>query len=104
MYAKCKQLTDALTPKSAETLADLLYEIGKDSLKKNDHEMAIRWLERAYDTLGEQDMELLSPEAGELRLSTMHSISMHSVILAADRTDAICSPCTSEDQYGGTAG
>jgi hypothetical protein len=104
MYAKCKQLIDALTPKSAETLADLFYEIGKDSLKKNNHEVAIRWLERAYDTLGKQDMELLSPEAGELRLSTMHSISMHSVILAAERTDTICSPDASEDQHDGTAG
>jgi hypothetical protein len=79
MYTKCKQLTSALTPKSAETLADLLYEIGKDSFEKRNYEAAIRWLERAYDTLGEQDMELLSPEASELRLSTMHSIGMHPV-------------------------
>jgi hypothetical protein len=104
MYAKCKQFTDALTPRSAETLADLLYEIGKDSLKKNNHEAAICWLERAYDTLGEQNMELLSPEAGELRLSAMHSISMRSAVLAEDRPNAICSPSTSENQHDGAAG
>lgn len=80
MYAKCKQLNRALTPSSAENLADLLYEIGKDSLTKRAYEVAIRWLERAYDVLGEQEMDMLSPEASELRLSTMHSIGMRPVI------------------------
>jgi hypothetical protein len=77
MYAKCKQLAVALTPSSAETLADLLYEMGRDSLGKREYEAATKWLERAYDTLGEQDMEMFSPEASELRLSTMHGIGMH---------------------------
>jgi hypothetical protein len=76
MFAKCKQLCTALTPTSAETLADLLYEIGKGNLTKRNYEAATRWLERAYDTLEDQDMEMLSPEASELRLSTMHSIGM----------------------------
>lgn len=74
MFLKCKELKDALHPGTAETLADLLYEIGKDSLNKRNYEAASRWLERAYDTLEEQEMELLSPEAGELRLCTMHGI------------------------------
>jgi hypothetical protein len=103
MYAKCKQLTDALTPKSAETLADLLYEIGKDSLKKLNPEAAVRWLERAYDTLGEQDMELLSPEAGELRLSTMHSIGIVPEVLTPGIIDTICSSGTYEDKHAGRA-
>jgi hypothetical protein len=76
MFAKCKKLTDALTPDSAETLADLLFEMGKDSLTNQNYEVAIRWLERAYDILGEQDMEMLSPEASELRLSIIHSIGV----------------------------
>jgi hypothetical protein len=76
MFAKSKQLSAALTPTSAETLADLLYEIGKDNLTKRNYEAATRWLERAYDALVDQDMEMLSPEASELRLSTMHSIGM----------------------------
>jgi hypothetical protein len=99
MYAKCKKLTDALTPTLAETLADLLYEIGKDNFKKRSYETAIRWLERAYDTLAEQDMELLSPEASELRLSTMHSIGTHPVIWAVDRSDTICSSGTHENEH-----
>ncbi|KAF1940662.1 SPO22-domain-containing protein [Clathrospora elynae] len=74
MFAKCKQLTAALTPTTAENLADLLYEIGKGALTKRNYEVAARWLERAYDVLGEQDLGMLSPEVGELRLSTMQSI------------------------------
>jgi hypothetical protein len=74
MFTKCKQLTSALTPTTAETLADLLYEIGKDALTKRNYEVAARWLERAYDVLGEQDLDMLSPEVGELRLSAMQSI------------------------------
>jgi hypothetical protein len=74
MFAKCKQLANTCTPAAAENIADLLYEIGKDSLTKRNYEVAVRWLERAHDILGEQDMELLSTEAGELKLSTMHGI------------------------------
>ncbi|KAL5114846.1 sporulation-specific protein 22 [Pleosporales sp. CAS-2024a] len=74
MYTKCKQLTGTTTPSSAEALADVLYEMGKDSLMKLNYEIAARWLERAYDSLCEQDIEMISPEGSELRLSTMHGI------------------------------
>jgi hypothetical protein len=80
MFSKCKQLITALMPTTAESLADLLYEVGKDCLTKRNYETAVRWLERAYDVLAEQDLELLSPEAGELRLSTMHSIGIDLMI------------------------
>jgi hypothetical protein len=43
-------------------------------LKKHNYELAARWLERAHDVLGEQDWEMLSPEVGELRLSTIQGI------------------------------
>ncbi|RMZ74395.1 transcription factor [Pyrenophora seminiperda CCB06] len=74
MFSKCKQLMTSLTSAAAEGLADLLYEIGKGALAKRNYEIASLWLERAYDVLGEQDLEMLSPEVGELRLSTMQSI------------------------------
>ncbi|KAF1852174.1 SPO22-domain-containing protein [Cucurbitaria berberidis CBS 394.84] len=74
MFAKCKQLAATLTPTMAESFADLLYEIGKDALTKRNYEVAVRWLERAHDVLGEQDLEMLSPEVSELRLCTMQSI------------------------------
>ncbi|KAF2872932.1 meiosis protein SPO22/ZIP4 like-domain-containing protein [Massariosphaeria phaeospora] len=74
MFAKSKQLTHTLALSTAETVADLLFEMGKDLSAKRNYELAVRWLERAYDVLGEQDLELLSPEAGELRLSIMQSL------------------------------
>ncbi|KAF2689190.1 SPO22-domain-containing protein [Lentithecium fluviatile CBS 122367] len=75
MFTKCKQMTQSLTPATAENLADLFYDMGKTFLAKRKYEVAVRWLERAYDVLGEQDVELLSSEAGELRLSIMQSIA-----------------------------
>ncbi|KAL6711348.1 sporulation-specific protein 22 [Coniothyrium glycines] len=74
MFAKCKQLNHVGQAQLLESLADLCYEIGKDRFAKRDYDLAIRWLERAYDFLGDQESELSSPEAGELRLSTMHNI------------------------------
>ncbi|KAF2199170.1 SPO22-domain-containing protein [Delitschia confertaspora ATCC 74209] len=74
MFSKIKQLHKKLEPSAAESLADLLYEMGKDFLKKGSYELAIRWLERAYDVLGEQHIEKLSPDAGELKLSIIQGL------------------------------
>jgi hypothetical protein len=102
MFVKCKQFTGALNSSTAETLADLFYEIGKDNLNKRSHEAAIIWLGRAYDILGEQDTELLSPDATELRLSTMHSIGMYSLaamVAVMARANSMCSPGPYEVKY-----
>lgn len=76
MFAKSKQLSSGMDPSTAESLADLMYEIGRDLLGKRNYELAVRWLERAYDVLGEQDIEALGPEAGELRLGIMQTIGI----------------------------
>jgi hypothetical protein len=73
MFTKCKQHKHTIDPSVMESLADILYEIGKGLLGKRNYELAARWLERAHDVLGEQDMDKLSHEAGELRLSIMQS-------------------------------
>jgi tetratricopeptide (TPR) repeat protein len=78
MFMKCKNLGKGFNPTTTEQLADLLYEIGKAALVKRDYEVAVRWLERAHDVLEEQGLDMLSPEIGELRLSIMQSIGMHS--------------------------
>ena len=78
MFMKCKKLGKGFNPTTTEQLADLLYEIGKAALVKRDYEVAVRWLERAYDVLEEQGLDMLSPEIGELRLSIMQSIGRHS--------------------------
>ena len=62
-------------PATAERLADVLYEMGRDSFMKKQYDIAVRWLERAYDILTEQDLERLSTDAGELRLSIMHNLT-----------------------------
>jgi TPR repeat protein len=76
MFAKSKQLSSEMNSSTAESLADLMYEMGRDMLRKRHYELAVRWLERAYDVLGEQDIEVLGPEAGELRLGIMQTIGL----------------------------
>src|SRR5262245_57267664 len=74
MFTKCSQLKCGLTASTAESVADLLYEMGKGLSDKRNYELAVRWLERAHDVLEEQKLEMLSVEAGELRLSIMLSL------------------------------
>lgn len=65
----------AADPSSAQEFADTLYEIGKDLFAKKQYETAVRWLGRAYDVLSEQEQELLSDNAIELRLAIMQLLS-----------------------------
>lgn len=74
MFTKSKQVMCRLNPATAESLADLLFEMGKDMLRKRSYEPAVKWLERAADILGDQELENLSPDSGELRLSIMQSL------------------------------
>lgn len=74
LFSQAELVDNRLGPSTAESLADLLYEIGKDLLHKKQLESAVRWLERSLDVIGEQDLEKLSPDAGELRLSIMHGL------------------------------
>ena len=76
MFNKIETHKTWLTPAAAEALADLLYEIGKDVHKNGDSYRAAKWLERAHQTLGECDMESMSADVGELRLSIMHLLGI----------------------------
>ncbi|CAI6268821.1 unnamed protein product [Periconia digitata] len=75
MFFKCKQLSSSFSPVTAEYLSDLLHDIGKGLQEKRNYELSVRWLERAFDILETQDIEMLSSDAGDLRLSTMQSIA-----------------------------
>jgi hypothetical protein len=75
MYQKIAPSLAAYDSTSAEELADALYEIGKDIYAKKQYNVAVCWLERAYDALSEQELERLSDDAGELRLSIMQVLS-----------------------------
>ena len=74
MYAKCTQLGINLCSDTAESVADMLYEIGKQALMKCNYESAVKWLERSYVILGEQNIGMLSPEASELRLCVLQGL------------------------------
>lgn len=50
----------------------MLFEIGSARWKKSEYAEAVVWLERAYDVLVGQNIEVLSSDAGELQLSIMH--------------------------------
>lgn len=76
MFVKCRQMSANIGPKLVEDFADLLYYIGDGLLVKRNYELAVRWLEKAYDVLGEQDLEVLGPDAGELRLNIMRAVGM----------------------------
>lgn len=69
MYQKAETLKDSLDPQSAEYLADVLFEIGKAASEREDYEMAVKWLERSYDIIDRQNLQDLSRDALELRLS-----------------------------------
>lgn len=74
MFAKSQQLGIAPNPGTAESISDLYYEIGKQALIKNSYEAAAKWLERSCNTLGGQELGMLSSEAGELRLCILEGL------------------------------
>ncbi|KAI9697243.1 MAG: hypothetical protein M1836_004807 [Candelina mexicana] len=69
MFRKASVDDRHLDPNTAESSADLLFEIGKYHLENKNYDLAVKWLERSYDILHKQDLERLSNDAGELRIS-----------------------------------
>ncbi|KAM0349825.1 hypothetical protein ACHAPU_003659 [Fusarium lateritium] len=74
MFSKADALLRHLDPSPAEQLADTFYCIGSDLSSKNDHEMALKWLRRAFDLINNQELERLSTEGLELRISIHHEL------------------------------
>ena len=72
MVAKITDRKLPLETIAAETLADLLYEIGKDLHTKSNFDRASRWLENAYQVIVSHEIETLSADSTELKLSIMH--------------------------------
>ena len=69
MFSKAEALSSSLSPSAAEKLADLLFRVGESSLHRKDFPMAIKWVQRAYDMLNDQELEKMSRDAVELRLT-----------------------------------
>ena len=64
---------NVLEPSIAEQLADTLFEIGRDQLTKQRYKSALQWLDRAHDTLANQNPKDLSSDATEVRICIMHT-------------------------------
>ncbi|KAF2096421.1 SPO22-domain-containing protein [Rhizodiscina lignyota] len=86
MFSKANIPNSTLDPTSSEELSDSLFEMGKDLLGKRQFEVAARWLERSLDILDGTEIEQLSPDAGDLRLSIMQHYAK--ALLGLQTTDA----------------
>jgi hypothetical protein len=73
MYKKSTASKQCFDPNTAESLADVLYEMGKDLFRKQQYALAVKWLERAYEVLNGQELDRLSMDAGELRISVIQT-------------------------------
>ncbi|MBE3046233.1 hypothetical protein IMZ48_27590 [Candidatus Bathyarchaeota archaeon] len=62
-----------LDPGLAENLADTFFDIGREFLSKREFQMAVKWLERAYEVTDGQDIEKLSRDGVELRLTILQA-------------------------------
>ncbi|KAM0339705.1 hypothetical protein ACHAPQ_001521 [Fusarium lateritium] len=74
MFAKADTLLHHLDPSSAEQLADTFHCIGTDLSSRSDYDMALKWLRRALCLIDEQELERLSTEGLELRMSIHHEL------------------------------
>ncbi|KAL5345161.1 sporulation-specific protein 22 [Pseudogymnoascus australis] len=87
MYKKAALSDKALDPDIAESLADLLYEMGKDFFKKKQPELADKWLERASNIITAQEIDKLSTDATNLQTSIIQARVQ--ALLAIEREDAL---------------
>ncbi|KAK0663176.1 hypothetical protein DIS24_g1486 [Lasiodiplodia hormozganensis] len=72
MFSKSGLEPNRLTADTGEMLTDTLFEIGRDLFKKGQYEDAAKWLDRAYNIIGEQNVEELDHDAVELRLAILN--------------------------------
>ena len=75
MVNKAHPDTVSLDTSSVEELADLFFEIGRCQGEETQWVEALYWLERAHDILRNHSQDLLSSDAGELRIGIMHDMA-----------------------------
>ena len=73
MFVKVNGI-DAIDLSNAEALADLLFEVGRDLLRRRDYHRAVKWLEKSHDVLTAQEPDKLSQDTVELKFSVMHHL------------------------------
>ena len=75
MFNKSISARQIFDPNTAESLADVLYEMGKELLEKRQYKLAAKWLERALEVLTGQELDRLSMDASELKMSIAESFT-----------------------------
>lgn len=86
MYEKSISSQHLFEPQTAESLADVFYEMGKDLLGKKDYQLATKWLDRSYNVLSQQELDKLSFDANELRTSIIESLVKTLLVLQTPET------------------
>ncbi|KAM3081866.1 Transcription factor [Clarireedia jacksonii] len=74
MYNKSINSKDIFDHDTTESLSDTLYEMGKELLSKKQYTLAVKWLQRAYEVLNGDDLDKLSTNATELRISILQTL------------------------------
>ncbi|KAA8565380.1 hypothetical protein EYC84_011087 [Monilinia fructicola] len=74
MFNKSKASKHLFDHATTESLSDTLYEMGKALLEKGQHALAVKWLERAYEVLNGDELDKLSVDATELRVSIIQTL------------------------------
>ncbi|EER25387.1 hypothetical protein CPC735_064870 [Coccidioides posadasii C735 delta SOWgp] len=57
-----------------EQLSSLLFEVGKFLVEKKEYHEADKWLQRALETLSQRQLDMLSPDASDMRLCIIHGL------------------------------
>lgn len=74
MFHKATNSCEKLEASTTESLADVLYEMGKQLLHKKQHSLAIKWLRRALEIINSRHLDELSIDASNLRISVIQSL------------------------------
>ncbi|KAF2666798.1 SPO22-domain-containing protein [Microthyrium microscopicum] len=88
MYQKQRSQEISADPVTAEEFADTFYEIGKEEYNLKKFDAASRWLERACDALADQQLDVLSDLAPDLKMSAMHLLTKSLLALGTEQSNA----------------
>lgn len=87
LFAQADQLLKKARPTAAKIIIDVLFQIGKGILHKNDFQMAGKWLQRAWDAINSQQLQDMSRDAVELRMAILQSLV--GALMGLETTDGI---------------
>ncbi|APA16318.1 hypothetical protein SS1G_14347 [Sclerotinia sclerotiorum 1980 UF-70] len=87
MFNKSMSFKELFDHSTTESLSDTLYEMGKALREKKQYALSVKWLERAYNVLSGDDLDKLSADATELRISIIQTLIK--ALLETNTSDSI---------------